>query len=166
MKILLITFGIAAIFLAWAFVFQRSLIFKVNTWMREYVFTDELALFSGKRLAALLLALGGVALFSGVDRVVRDQGLRPRVAARLFQQAQDDYLNKRYDDVLFRCRELIKSDPRNIPVWELMATALVALDRKPEAQQALAKILEIDPNYPINKSPLKKIFQAKKKLKK
>ncbi len=154
MQFIQILLGLLAFFLAWVLIFKKPLIFKLNAFMRDRVFTDQLVLFSGGRIAFLLLVLGVVALFSGVDLVTRDQVLGPRSAAKLFEIAQDDFRDKNYGQVLIKCRELLRSDPHNMAVLELLMRTQRELGQKDEARETLLKIVQINPTYSV-KAPIK-----------
>ncbi len=156
MQFIQILMGLVAIFLAWVLIFKKPLIFKLNAFMRDRVFTDQLVLFSGGRIAFLLMVLGVVALFSGVDLVTRNQVLGPRSASRIFERAQDDFTAGNYDGVVVKCRELLQSNPTNQAALELMLRAHRAMGQKNEAHEDLLKILEINPHYSLKNNSIKK----------
>jgi len=157
-----IILGLLALLIAWVLVKQAKLVFKFNAWMRDYVFSDQVILFSGKRVAILLLVLGVISLFSGVEQISRVQSLRPRIAAKIFNQAQKDFLAGDYDKVIQKCNELLKSDPANLPVLELLASTYLSIKQKEKAMECLRKILFINPNYHIDRGPLVKILHRMK----
>jgi tetratricopeptide (TPR) repeat protein len=156
MQFVQILLGLLALFLAWVLIFKKPLIFQLNAFMREHVFTDQLVLFSGGRIAFLLLVLGVVALFSGVDLVTRNQVLGPRSASKIFERAQDDFNDKDYNAALVKCRELLHSNPSDVAVLELMMRAHRELGQKDEARETLRKILEINPRYSVKNASSKK----------
>ena len=131
--------------------------------MRDYIFSDQVILFSGKRVAVLLLILGVLAIFSGVEHIARVQSLKPKITAKIFNQAQKDYLNKDFEKSIQRCNELLKSDPTNVLVLELLASAYLSIGEKDKSMEILAKIMAVNPGYPIGKGPLQKFFGKKKK---
>lgn len=156
MSILQIFLGLLAFFLAWMLIFKKPLIFRLNEFMREKVFTDQLVLFSGGRIAFLLIALGVVALFSGVDLITREQGLRPKIAFKMYEQAHDDFSKKRYDSTIVRCEQLLRSKPNDLATLDLLMRAYWAVGKKDEARDVLHRILAVNPNYSVRNSPIKK----------
>jgi cytochrome c-type biogenesis protein CcmH/NrfG len=154
MSILLILLGLLALFLAWLFIYRAKLLFALNEFMRQRVFSDHVVLFQGRRMAALLTLLGAVALFSGVESVVNVQAIKPNIASEMIAQARDDLKGGRYAKVVNRCKELVRSDPKNLEAWELLAGAWWAMGRKDRAARAANSILRIDPNHPIRKSSI------------
>lgn len=166
MQFLKIFIGISAILLAWAFVYRTKLIFNLNAWMREYVFSDKLVLFSNRRMAALLLILGAVALFSGVEGVVDVQPIKPNIAAKMIEQARMDFRNRAYAQVITRCKELVRSYPKNEEAWELLANAWWAIGRRPLAMQAMESLIRLNPDYPWADTPLGRLIKENKPKKK
>src|SRR3712207_573785 len=88
MELLKILLGLLALALAWAMVFRTGLVFRINGWMKAHIFNDELALFSGRRVALLLFLLGGIALFSGIENVVEPRPVQTEVIAHLVEYAR------------------------------------------------------------------------------
>jgi len=166
MQIIQIFLGLLALFLAWVLIFKKPLIFKLNAFMREHIFTDHLVLFSGGRMALLLLVLGVVALYSGIDSVTRDQNFRPRLVSKIFDHAQEDYKKGDYEAALIKCRELLTVNPTNQSALELMMRAQWALGQKEEANQTLRKMIQINPEYSLKNSPVSKNFPAHREKKK
>lgn len=156
--------GILAILLAWIFIFKIKWIFQMNAWIREHVFSDKVVLFSGRRMAMLLLVLGGVSLFSGIDEIVDEQPIRTNIASQMMDQARMDFRSGRYPHVVRRCRELVRSDPKNTEAWELLANALWAMGRKTAAIQTVDALMSSQPAYQVGKGPLKTIFEEKNKI--
>ena len=161
MDVLKIVLGLAAVFLAWLFVFRSSLVLKVNAWIRNTVFNDQMVLFSGRRVAMLLLILGALAIFSGVDNVVDDQSIKPNVAAAMLDEAQAMVKTGKFDAAMRRLKELLRSNPQNVEAWNLMATAAWAAGKRDVAFHAADAVLRLDPKHPIGRSV---IVAEKKKL--
>lgn len=156
--------GGLALFLAWVLFFRTRLIYRFNAWMRDHVFNDNLVLFSGQRLAILLLVLGAIALFSGIEQITNDQDLKPKIAAKIISEARTDFINKDYSKVIERCRALIRSNPRNFQAMELLAASYHALGEKEKANEIIYLIIQQEPTYPISKGPLEKVFGKSKKV--
>ena len=154
MPILQILLGLLAILVAWLFFHRSRLLFAFNEFMRRRVFNDHVVLFQGRRMAALLILLGIIALFSGVESVVNVQPIKPNIAAEMLQQAQDDFRMGRYAKTVNRCKELVRSDPQNVDAWELLANAWWALGEKDRATKAVESILRINPDHPIKSTSL------------
>lgn len=152
MYILKIVIGLLALVFAWSYLFHNKLVFRLNAWMREYVFNDNVVLFSGRRVAILLVILGALALFSGLENMVLIQPIQPHIAAQIIDQARIDLAKKKYPQVITRCRELIKSNPDYIPAWELLVSAWSEMGEKDLAHQGAMVLLRLDPNHPIGKS--------------
>lgn len=159
MQILKILIGVLALLLAWIYIYRTRLIFTLNAWMRENIFSDRVVLFSNRRLATLLLLLGAVALFSGIKDLEEFHPIRPHVAASMMDQAREEFKNRSYLAVISRCRQLVRFNPKNTEAWELLAGSWWALGRKNMAFQAMQGLLSNNPEYPIQSSPLKNILQ-------
>lgn len=159
MQTLKILIGILALLLAWIYVYRTKSIFTLNAWMRENVFSDKLVLFSNRRMAVLLLVLGAVALFSGIKDLEEFRPIRPQVAASMLVQAKEEFKNRSYLAVISRCRQLVRSNPKNTEAWELLAGSWWAIGKKKMAFQALQGLLSNNPNYPIKTSPLNIILK-------
>jgi hypothetical protein len=162
MQILKILLGVLALLLAWIYIYRTRLIYTLNAWMRENVFSDQVVLFSNRRLATLLLILGAVALFSGIKDLEEFRPIRPQVAASMLDQARGEFKNRAYLAVISRCRQLVRSNPKNTEAWELLAGSWWAIGRKNMAFQAMQGLMSNNPDYPINSSPLKNILQESK----
>src|SRR5687767_5008212 len=121
MPILQIFLGLLALTLAVLFFHRSRLLFIFNEFMRRRVFSDHVVLFQGRRMAALLTLLGIVALFSGVASVINVQPIKPNIAAEMIKRAKEDFRGGRYVTVAHRCKDLVRSDPRNVEAWELLA---------------------------------------------
>ncbi len=158
MIIIKIIFGALLLFVAWTYIFHKKLAFQLNAWMREYVFNDQIVLFSGRRIAILLLILGGVALFSGLEGIIDVQPVKPNIAATMIEEARKDSKNGRYSAVVRRCRELIRSTPNSVEAWELLVDAYSRLGEKQLAQEAASVLLRLSPDHPIGQS----FFQTEK----
>ncbi|MFN0117893.1 MAG: tetratricopeptide repeat protein [Elusimicrobiota bacterium] len=147
MVFLIIIISFLLFLLAWAVLFRTQLIYKINEWFREQVFNDRWILFSGRRVAILLLFLGGIALFSGLSEMIKSRNIPPAIARQMLEQAQKDLSKGEYLKVVHRCRDLVRSDQRNVDAWELFAIASLALGDKDQARVALNSISRVDPNY-------------------
>lgn len=163
MEILKIIVGVAAVFVAWLFLFRTGAVFKLNAWMRENVFNDQIVLFSGRRLAILLLVLGGVALFSGIEGIQEEQSIPPKIISRMLEQARDSLIASDYPEVIIRCREVLRSDPNNLIALELTATAWWGLNEKEKARETIREIVKINPNHPLNRGPIARYFEKQRK---
>ena len=149
-----IVVGLITLTVAWIFVFRTGLIYRFNEWIRNVVFSDEKVLFSRRRMAILLFILGTIALFSGIDELVREQRLRPGVVANLLEKSHEDFQKKNYKKVVTRCKVLVKSNPKNVEAWKLLAAAWWTLGDKNQARKALEAIRRIRPSYPIENEPI------------
>lgn len=161
MEILQIALGLLALLLAWLFLFRKKLLFTINEFMRRRVFSDTLVLFQGRRMAALLFVLGAVALFSGIERVIDVQPIKPKIAAEMLSQAREDLKEGHYTKVVNRCRELVRSDPKNGPAWELLASAWWAMGQKDRAAAAADALLRLDPRHPIARNSIGQYLKEK-----
>ena len=162
MDFLKIVLGIAALAVAWAVVFRSKLIFSFNSWVRDRIFSDQLVLFSGRRMAILLVVLGGVALFSGLEGIIDVQTIKPNIAHSMLEQAKNDFRQGKHSRVISRCKELLRSDSKNKEAWELLATACWAIGDKELARQAVESLVRIDPEHPLGKGTF---WQDEKQLK-
>jgi cytochrome c-type biogenesis protein CcmH/NrfG len=142
LKILL---GILAVAAAWLVIFRRSFIFKLNQLMRERVFNDQLVLFSGRRVAILLIVLGGLALFSGISDIRDAQPIPDHIAREIILKAQSDLATGQYHRVVKRTRDLVRSNPKNTDAWELLTQGAWAMGQRDLAKQAVDALLRIDP---------------------
>src|SRR5438034_1338707 len=130
MQIIKIVLGIFLLLVAWGYIFQKKLIYKINAWMRDFVFNDQTVLFSGCRVAILLIVLGVIALFSGMQDLITISPLKPQIAAQILEQARHEIANQRFPSAVQRCRILIRSNPNSIEAWEVLVTALSAMGEK------------------------------------
>jgi len=160
-----ILIGALALLLAWTFLYRTRFIFKLNSWIRENIFSDRLVLFSNRRMAVLLLVLGIISLFSGIKGLDDMRPIKPKVAAQMMEQAREEYKKKAYPQVVSRCRELVKSNPKNVEAAELLAGAWWALGQKEKAVQAIQSLIYNNPSYEIGLSPLNAILVEKRKEK-
>ncbi len=152
MHILKILLGLFALVGAWSYIFHNKLIFRLNAWMRENVFSDQVVLFSGRRVAILLTVLGGLSLFSGLENLIELQPVKPRITAEIIQQARVDLGQKKYKQVISRCRELTKTNPDSVEAWELLVSAWSEMGEKEMARQAATVLLRLDPDHSLGKS--------------
>lgn len=159
MPILKILLGLLALLLAWLFVYRTKLVYALNDFMRRRIFSDHVVLFQGRRMAALLTILGIVAMFSGVESVIDVQAIKPKIAAEMLVQAQEDLREGHFTKVVTRCKELVRSDPQNVAAWELLATAWWAIGQKDRAANAADSILRLDPNHPIRNTSIGEYLQ-------
>ena len=156
MQTLKILLGVLAVLLAWTFLFRTNLILKINAWVRENVFSDRVILFSGRRVAILLLVLGAVAIFSGLEEVVEVQPIKPKIAATILDQARQNLNSGEHAHAIRRARELIRSNPKDAEAWRILALAAWASGQKELAGHAVETLLRLDPNDPIRKTSLGK----------
>lgn len=154
MEFLKVSVGVVLLLSAWLVLFRTGLIFKLNAWIRENVFSDNVILFSRRRMAILLLLLGSIALFSGIEGLVDERKIQPRIAAEIIDLAEADFQKQRYENVIKRCRDVVRSDAKNLKAWRLMAASWWATNQKKQALQALEAIRQIDPSYPVEEDPL------------
>ena len=166
MNILLIILGILFFFWAGVFLFRTGLIFKINTWMKEYVFSDQVALFSKRRMAILLFILGGVALFSGIEGIMEDDIIRPRIAASLIQLADENFQKGEYQKAIKVSAELLRSNPKNIPALKILAKSYWSLVDKKQALSALKIILALSPHESFHDDPVLQLIYKESQLKK
>lgn len=151
MVILKITLGVLLLLAAWGYLFQKKLIFKLNAWMREVIFSDQVALFSGRRVAILLLVLGAIALFSGLESFIKPPILQPHIQAQMLEQARQDLANKRHFSVIQRCRYVVKANPDSQEAWELLIETYARMGEKEMARQTAGVLLRLDPQNGIAK---------------
>ena len=144
MTALKIVIGIALLVLAWVYLYRRQFVFRMNAWMRENVFNDHVVLFSGKRVAILLVVLGIVALFSGVRSVVSVQTVPPKIAAELIAQSRTHLMHKEYTQVIRRCRPIVRANPNSKEAWELLVAAWSAMGEKELAFNAAVNLARLD----------------------
>jgi len=161
MQFLKIFLGLIAVVLAWVLAFRSGLIFRLNQWMRDYVFSDQIVLFAGRRVAVLLLILGVIALFSGVEDVVSVRQIKPKIAAEILLQAEKDLANRNFRLVILRSKELVRSNPNYIKAWELLATAWWARGEKEKAKKAADAWIEYHPETEEIPSNLQHILNYK-----
>ncbi len=154
--------GLLAVALAWMVLFRTGMVFRFNAWMRERVFSDRLILFSGRRVALLLIALGGISLFSGIEEVVEVRPLKPEAAANILKEARQDFRRGRYTKVVNRTKELIRSNPKDVEVWELLATAWWALGEKEKARKAVESLLRIEPDHRLGRGSMAAFMERKR----
>lgn len=126
--------------------------------MRDNIFSDQLVLFSGRRLGIFLLILGGVSLFSGIDQVVIVKKLTSEALTNLLDHAEEDFLKKRYKRVIIQSKEIVRSDPKNVRAWELSIESLLAVGDRKKARKNLTFLLYVDPEHPFkDRKILKKL---------
>lgn len=113
--------------------------------MRERVFNDQLVLFSGRRVALLLVILGGLALFSGISDIRDKQPIPDHIAKEIVIKAKNDLALGKYHRVVNRCRDLVRSNPKNVDAWELLTQGAWAMGQRDVAKQAAEALLRIDP---------------------
>lgn len=165
MPILTILLGLLALLIAWLILYRTKVLFALNDFMRQRVFSDKVVLFQGRRMAALLTLLGTVALFSGIESVIDVQRIKPKIAAEMLTQAKDDLAHGSYVSVVSRCRELVRSDPQNIEAWNLLAQGWWALGQRDRAAKAVESILRLDPQNSIRTSSIGEYAAQKAKKK-
>ncbi len=163
MEFLKISLGFAALFLAWGLLFRTGLIFRLNAWLKENVFNDQIVLYSRRRLALLLFVLGMVALFSGMDSVFHNTSISEEGAANLLSQAQMDFKSHQYLRVVSICRTLLKAEPRNISARELLSQTFWVLSRREEAFHEARILNHFDPTNETARLILSKKTEAKGK---
>jgi tetratricopeptide (TPR) repeat protein len=163
MVILKITLGILLLLAAWGYLFQKKLIFKLNAWMREIVFSDQVALFSGRRVAILLMVLGGISLFSGLGKFVQGPTFTPEISAQMLAQARQDLMHKEYPNAIRRGRELAKANPKSIEVWEFLAEAYSRAGDKDRARKAATILLQLDPNNQVGKTIAPDVWEKRRR---
>ncbi|MCB4756729.1 MAG: hypothetical protein LHV69_06810 [Elusimicrobia bacterium] len=142
-----IALGILALCLAWIVMYRSGLVLRFNAWMRERVFTDQHVLFSGQRVAVLLLILGAVALYSGLEQWSETPVVKPRIASAMLEQARNEFKARRYRGVVNRCKVLVRSNPKNLEAWELLAQSWWASGDKKKAGLAVQAILRLQPKH-------------------
>jgi tetratricopeptide (TPR) repeat protein len=143
--------GLAALLLAWIFLFRREVIFKANAWLRDNVINDRVVLFSGRRVAILLVLLGGISLFSGIEDVIEVQRVQPHVASKIIEEARDDFQRGRFHRAINRSRELVRRDAKNIGAWEILVLANRAIGDQEAAKQALDSLLRLEPDHELGR---------------
>lgn len=165
MVILKIALGFLALAIAWSYIFQKKFIFQINAWMREYVFSDQVALFSGRRVAVLLLILGSLALFSGLQSIIQVQPIKPNIAAQMLSEAHKDFREKKYLRVVNRCRALVRVNPDSAEAWELLVESWWVMGEKSKAREAAKVLLRLQPDHPFGKSSFHDEMEKMKKEK-
>lgn len=155
--------GLAALLLAWVFLFRRGVLFKFNAWVRDNIFNDSVVLFSGRRVAILLLVLGGISIFSGIEDVIDVQRVQPHIASRIIEEASDDFQRGHFQRTINRCRELLRRDSRNVRAWELMVLASRAVGDQTTAAQALDSLLRLEPDHELGRMLARPVGQKKAK---
>lgn len=163
MELIKIFAGALAVLIAWVFIFRTPLILKINAWIREHVFSDTLILFSGRRLAVLLLILGVIAIFSGLEEVGDERPIPPNIAVAMIEQAKINLKDGQHSQAIRRAKELVRADPQNREAWDILATAFWANGQKERAVQAAESLLRLDPTHPIAKTPIGAMLAARKK---
>ena len=166
MESLKIIIGFVFVLLAWAFIYRTTLIIRVNAWIREYIFSDKLILFSNRRMAILLFLLGCVALFSGLEGLVEVESIKPEIAHQMIVQAKLDFRHGDYSKVITRCKVLVRAEPKNEAAWELLANAWWAMGDRKLAVQAMETLIRINPDFAWSDTPLGKIVKENRPYKK
>jgi hypothetical protein len=161
MGILKITLGFLALVLAWSLLFRTGLIFRLNAWIKENVLNDQIVLYSRRRLAFLLLALGVVSLFSGVENLGLNLGYSGEAKAAMVSKIQSDFKSRQYTQVVANCRLLLKTDPKNIPIREFLINSLWALGNKEAALKEARMLSHVSPTNATAKVVLSKSKQLK-----
>ncbi len=101
-----------------------------------------------------------IALRLGViQKALRPQICRPTIVVFAADHGLAQAGVSPYPQVVTRCKELVRSDSKNIEAWELLANAWWAMGRKPMALQAMESLLRINPDYPIDSAPIGKILE-------
>lgn len=120
--------------------------------MREFVFSDQVVLFSGRRVAILLIALGGISLFSGLENFIAPKAIPPKIVAQMLEQSRTDFSKKRYAQVISRCRSVVKANPDEVEAWSLLVETYSRLGEKDLAREGANVLLRLDPNHSLGKS--------------
>lgn len=163
MDLMLILAGFAALSLGWLLMFRREFLLRVNGWLRANVFNDRFVIFSRRRVAVLLLMLGCVATFSGIDGLVDEQPVKPNIANFILEKAHEDFQSRRYRQAVRRCSELVRSNPKNVDAWKLLAAAHWSMGERKQATQAVDAVRRLDPSANFDDAPLLKIIERNMK---
>jgi len=163
MRYLMFIAGLLAIGLAWLLLYRASSVYRLNQWMRDYVFNDEWVLFSGGKVAVVLLLIGGGALFFGMRQVTDDQTIKPNIAEEIITESRLDMVRGHFTRAITRCEGVLHSDPNNIDAWEVIAMSWWMAGDKDRARAALQNVVRIKPDYFTKKTPLARIYAKPEK---
>ena len=155
MLFLKIIFGLFLLVVAWGYFFKKQLIFKLNSLMRDFVFNDQVVLFSGRRVALLLMVLAGISLFSGLENSRKRDPFPKEVAEQMLGQARIDFSQKKYANVIKRCKSLVKADPKYVDAWVLMVETWSRMGEKDLAHEGANILLRLDPHNSLAQAVLK-----------
>ncbi len=161
MQILKILIGFLALALAWSLLFRTGIIFRINTWLKDNIFNDQVVLYSRRRLALLLFVLGLVSLFSGIEKVMETSSMSTERAEKLFEDAKISLRAGQHQRVVTLCRILLKSDPKNILLREMEVNSLWAMGDRKETQKAVRILLVLDPSNRTAKKLTAKLAEKK-----
>jgi len=106
-----------------------------------------------------LLILGCIALFSGIEGVVKQQPLKPNIAADILEKGWGDFQKKKYRQALIKGRLLVRSDPKAVEAWKLLASVWWTIGEKRQAQQAYATIMRLKPGLFLDNEPILQLIE-------
>ncbi len=161
MTVFKILLGLAALLVAWALLFRAQLVYRFNRWMREFAFSDQWVVFSGRRIALLFFVLGCIALFSGLENITENQPVKTRIVGKMLEQAQQEFSKGHYSHAINRCEVVLRSDPDNIQARELIATSYFFSGSNEKAYKEVAQILRLNPTYAMSESPFAKFLDRR-----
>lgn len=163
MVFLKIFIGILALFLGWLFLFRKDLVYKANHWIRTTVFDDQLALYSGQRIASLLLILGCVALISGLDNSFYLEMLKPYQTSRQLNRVRNEFERKHYAHAIQKGQEYLVRKPNDVEVMGLVALSYYMNGDLKNAQSMVSQMMKIEPKSTLLKILPSDLLKGQKK---
>lgn len=142
MKIILLIISIFSLCTAVIYFYAPKVVLKINEFMKKYVFSDILVLFSRRKIAVIyfFIFLASLCIYWFMPPI----GNKYQIPSKVFSAYRNYYLGN-YEKVVKICNEILSYDPKNIKANELLGLSYLALNQKIKAKAYLMEVVRREP---------------------
>ena len=145
--------GALLLFVAgWCYLYKPAWVIRFHAWCRDSLLNDSTVLLSRRKIGLGSIVLSSLLFYSGFSSPHSSLKVGPRIERKMFEEARQAFLEKRYNGAIKRCQVLIRERPNHVDAWQLLGSCWLALGKKAEARIAWQRARAIDPMNAVSRS--------------
>lgn len=124
------------------YLYTPKVILKINEFVRKYIFSDTLALFSRKKIAVIYFFISLTSLYIYLSIPLMEN--KYQITLELSSAYRNYYIGK-YEKVIKICNKILSCEPHNIKANELLGLTYLALNQNTTAKAYLMEVIKRNP---------------------
>ncbi|HBU70141.1 MAG TPA: hypothetical protein DEE98_07150 [Elusimicrobia bacterium] len=150
--------GILFFVLGWVYLYNPSLVLKINQFAREAVFNDRFLLLERKKLSILFFCASFLALYMGYSSISpSEDSFEAHTVSHRIYLAMLDLRSHNYQSAAQKYRAILEAAPNNIYALKGLARTYFAMGNAKRARDIYVRLSRLYPHDTQVKKELEKL---------